>query len=268
MFKKEKYIKKVLCYFIAATIVLGNLHIHRMSALASENMTVTSFESEGVKYVMYATENEGERTIEVINTETKDKFEASVTKDYSEYQYEEYEYEGKTWYGASKYKKTEEVSEDLTQYSNDTDMVEAQYSWSKKKYDGWNQEFWYQAGASYYGNEYMQIGCIASYRIPVYQLSSTKQAKCESYQEDIKDSIEYRNLSVASLAGTGIGFDALVTIIAALGVATLGVGAIVTIVIALVGVGGNGIVNAVKCYKEYLNIEDTYAIIKTYGTKL
>ncbi|MBE5925386.1 MAG: hypothetical protein E7270_00120 [Lachnospiraceae bacterium] len=266
MLRKELS-KKILCCFIAITIIFNNFYMHSMPVMASENMTVTSFVSDGVEYVMYATENNGERSVEVLNTETKDKFEASVTKDFSEYKYEEYEYKGRTWFGASKYKKTEEISEDLTKYRDD-DKVEAQYSWSKKKKDGWSKKYWYQAGASSYGNEYMKIGCVASYRIPVYKLSDAKQKKCKSYQEDIKDSIEYRTLSIAALAGTGLGFDVLVTVIAALGVATLGVGAIVTIVVALVGVGGNGVVNAVKCYKEYLNIEDTYAIIKTYGTKL
>lgn len=75
-------------------------------------------------------------------------------------------------------------------------------------------------------------------------------------------------MSAAALLGSGISFGTLVGIISALGVATLGVAAIVTLVIAITGVGGTGVTYSVKCYLKYLDIEDNYAIIKYYGTKL
>ncbi len=125
--------------------------------------------------------------------------------------------------------------------------------------------YYYQTGKE--GKKtYLKIGCKANYRIRTDNLTTSKDKKCSAYQSAIKKCNSNRSKALASLVGTEITFVTLLALVVAN--ISFPPSVIVTTVVSVVG-GGTGVIKAVyatiDAEKNYQDVKDYYAVIKTYG---
>ena len=159
------------------------------------------------------------------------------------------------------------VTKDISDnYQDESQEVSAQFTWNNKRYEKWGENYWYQMGALNHKNSYFQIGCVATYRIPYYKLSDSKESKCDDYAKAINHYNYYNDLALIALGATEIG--TIVAIVATLSAVAIPVIAVGIIILAM-GCGIYAAVsNIIKGYYAYNDVKDYYEIIKGYGTKL
>ncbi len=262
-----KRLRRVVSLVLALTFVLIAVGRTAIVANADDNYGTVVYDENGTKYVIKTYDYDDYRKVVTTNCESKDKIEIVVDNEYEELIITNYDYQGKNILGFDKYI-TEENSIQISIDADDNDNVTSQYSWGKKRYEKWSvkDRFWYQLGASDYGNDYMQIGCKAKYRIKYWDLSSKKQDKCDKYVSAIKSC--NRNITQGAIeAGSS---DTVLLICTLIGVtaATCPPATIVTIVAATVGGYSMAVKDFYDAYCDYRDIEDLYAVIKKYGYEI
>lgn len=262
-----KRLRRVVSLMLAFAFILITVGRTAIVANADDNYGTVVYDENGTKYVIKTFVYDDCRKVVTTNCDSKDKIEFVVDNDYEELIITNYDYQGKNIFGIDKYT-TEENSVQICCDEDDNDNITSQYSWGKKRYEKWSKKdrFWYQLGASDYGNDYMQIGCKAKYRIKYWDLSSKKQDKCDKYVSAIKSC--NRNLAMAEAEAGGAGVLEAIVIAIGITAATCPPATIVPIVIGIVGGCSLAVKDCYDAYCDYRDIEDLYAVIKKYGYEI
>lgn len=260
-----KRLRRVVSLMLAFAFILITVGRTAIATNAADNNGTVVYDENGTKYVIKTFVYDDCRKVVVQNCDSLDKTEIIVNNDFENAQLINYDYIGKNVFGIYKYKK-EVICYNSNDYIDDINKVTSQYSWSSKRYDCKN-EFWYQKGASDYGNEYLQIGCKAKYRIAYWKLSNSKQKNCDKYVKAVSDSNKYYAAVIALPSGSlflgGAGWGLLGGISVALPP--------VAVIAAIGGAFSVGTLTATCIYKTIVALqdaEDYYAIIKKYGDEI
>jgi hypothetical protein len=124
-------------------------------------------------------------------------------------------------------------------------------------------KYWYQEGTDK-KKDYLKIGCSATYTIRTDNLSSRRQAKCDLYVSDIKNSNKHYTNIISSGVKVSSTMLTAIALAVMLAPATLGVSTVVSIVLSLI----SGVATAVSKYTQAMfyayDAKETYGVIKKY----